>query len=90
MRTQCERNAPPPPPSIPLSNDNGAPDIWGPAVAYLGERKRPMIGKWVRDYGPGETAKAVTEAQLNRAVDPIAYIERVLRGSSQREPVIGI
>lgn len=64
---------------LPLSNDNGGPaDLWTPAVAYLGERRRGLIGKWIRDHGAGETAKAVTEAQLARAVEPVAYIERIL------------
>lgn len=74
----------------PLSNDNGALDLWGSAVAYLGERKRPLIGKWCRDYGEVETAQAVTAAQFARAADPVSYIERTLRGSGKREPVIGI
>ena len=90
MRTQCGRNAPPPPPILPLSNDNGVHDLWGPAVAYLGEKRRPLIGKWCRDYGELETAQAITAAQFARAAEPISYIERVLRGSTKREPVIGI
>lgn len=75
---------------LPLSNDNGASDLWGSAVAYLGERKRPLIGKWCRDYGEVETAQAITAAQFARAADPVSYIERTLRGSGKREPVIGI
>lgn len=55
--------------------------FWDNAVAYLGKGKRPMIGKWAKDYGQGETAKAITAAQLERAVEPVAYIERVLRGA---------
>lgn len=83
MRTQCGRNAPPPPP-IPLSNDNGADEdsdrvFWDAAKAYLGKSKSSLIGKWVRDYGKSETAKAITAAQIERAVDPVPYIERCLR-----------
>lgn len=55
--------------------------FWDNAVAYLGKGKRPVIGKWAKDYGQGETAKAITAAQLERAVEPVAYIERVLRGA---------
>jgi hypothetical protein len=67
---------------IPLSNDNGASDFWTFAVAYLGEKKRPLIGKWCGQYGQPDTAQAITAAQLARAVEPVAYIEKVLRGQS--------
>lgn len=53
--------------------------FWDSAKAYLGKSKAGMIGKWVRDYGRDATAKAITAAQIERAVDPIPYIERVLR-----------
>lgn len=57
--------------------------FWENATSYLGG-KRGMIGKWCRDYPRPDVAKAITAAQLERAVDPIPYIERVLRrGRSQ-------
>lgn len=55
--------------------------FWDSAKSYLGKSKSGMIGKWVRDHGKEETAKAITAAQIERAVDPVPYIERVLRGS---------
>lgn len=67
---------------VPLSKDNGAaPDsdkrFWDDAKAYVG---RPsLVGKWVRDYGKTETARAITAAQIERAVDPIPYIEGCFR-----------
>ncbi len=67
---------------IPLSNDNGADSdkaFWGSAKAYLGKAKAGKIGAWVRDYGRSATASAITAAQLERAVDPVPYIERTLR-----------
>lgn len=65
--------------------------FWAGAVSYLGGNgKRALIGKWCRDHGQAETAKAITAAQVERAVDPVPYIERVLRGSAKAEPVIGI
>lgn len=68
---------------IPLPNGNGAADsdtaFWDSAKSYLGGNRGSLIGKWVRDYGKTETAKAITAAQLERAVDPVPYIERVLR-----------
>lgn len=65
----------------------GAPDpvqaLWALAVAYLGEKKRPLIGKWIKKHGHLETAKAITAAQIEKAVDPVSYIEAVLRGGGQ-------
>lgn len=61
----------------------GAPDpdkaFWDSAKAYLGASKGGLIGKWARDFGQTETAKAIALAQVERAVDPVAYIEKILR-----------
>ncbi len=64
-------------------------EFWASARAYLGPSKGSLIGKWLRDYGKAETAKAITAAQIERAVDPVPYIERVLRGrkSSEADPI---
>lgn len=75
---------------LPLSKDNGAfddPDkvFWDNAKAYLGKSKSGMIGRWVSKHGQPETAKAITAAQIARAVDPVPYIERTLRGARQSE-----
>lgn len=79
---------------IPLAKANGASPFadkvfWDNATAYLGgDSKRSIIGKWCKDYGKPETAKAITAAQLERAVDPIAFIQRTLRnGKSRAGPV---
>jgi len=78
-----------------VTNVTGAsadPDkvFWENAIAFLGPGKRGIVGKWCRDYGQGETAKAITAAQIERAVDPVPYIERVLRGAVKKGPVVGI
>lgn len=57
--------------------------FWADAKVYLGPTKAGMIGKWARDHGKAETAKAITAAQIERAVDPVPYIERVLRGRTE-------
>jgi len=56
--------------------------FWDDAAVYL-DGKRSLIGKWCRDYGRPETARAITAAQLERAVEPVSYIERTLRKSKQ-------
>ena len=74
---------------LPLDKSNGQnvvspPDpekaFWELATGYLGPAKRSVIGKWVKDYGRAETARAIAAAQVERAVDPIPYVERCLRG----------
>ena len=65
---------------IPLSNDNGADAdqdklFWDGAKAYLGKSKASKIGQWVRDHGREATAAAISAAQVNRAVEPISFIE---------------
>ena len=80
----------------PLAKANGpaAPSdkaFWDSAVLYLGgNSKRALIGKWSRDYGKDATAKAITEAQLERAVDPIAYTERILRGAGKSKITVPV
>lgn len=73
----------------PLPSGNGAaPDsdkeFWDTAKAYLGKTKAGKIGQWARDYGKSETAAAITAAQLDRAVDPVPYIEKTLRNGRAR------
>lgn len=73
---------------IPLSKDNGAapdPDkvFWDNAKAYLGPKNASLIGKWCKDYGQEETAKAITAAQLARAVDQVPYIVETLKKTKQ-------
>jgi hypothetical protein len=72
-----------------LSKDSGVAadsdkEFWASAKSYLGG-KNPgsIIGKWCRDYPKKEVAKAIGAAQVERAVDPVPYIERVLRGVSR-------
>ena len=63
----------------PRSSDK---EFWDRSKAYLGKSKSGMIGKWVRDYGKDQTARAITSAQIERAVDPVPYIERALRNGA--------
>lgn len=69
---------------IPLDKSNGAPPdtdkiFWDNAKAYLGKENASLIGKWARDHGKPETAKAITAAQLDRAIDPVEYIQGYFR-----------
>lgn len=73
---------------ITLSKDNGASAdavFWSNAKSYLGG-KNPgaLIGKWCKTYDKADVAKAIGAAQVERAVDPIPYIERILRGAGKK------
>lgn len=71
---------------IPLDKSNGAEpssdkQFWDGAKAFIG--KPSLVGKWVRDQGKSETARAITAAQIERAVDPVAYVEGYFRKHRQ-------
>jgi uncharacterized protein YdaU (DUF1376 family) len=81
MRSQCEGNAPPP---ITVAKATGTDGFnWNSAVAYLGEGKRSLVGKWRSEYGPEATMLAITAAQRADAVDPSSYIAKTLRSQRQ-------
>lgn len=71
---------------IPLAKANGASAnsdkvFWDNAIAYLGAKRRGMVGKWVAQHGRPATAHAITAAQLEGALDPVAYIQGVFRSN---------
>jgi uncharacterized protein YdaU (DUF1376 family) len=69
--------------SVDKSTDaEASPDkaFWDAAKKYLGGQKSGgLIGKWCRDYGQAETAKAITQSQIERAVDPVPFIAACLK-----------
>lgn len=75
---------------LPLSKDNGASDtdFWLNAKAYLKPHSNnpgALIGKWCKGGKQTTVAKAITAAQLERAVDPVAFIERCMKNSNTVE-----
>ena len=80
--------------SIQLSNDNCASAdsdraFWSSAKAYLGPKNASLIGRWVRDHGREATASAISAAQVERAVDPVEFIQgRFRKGSARSQPVV--
>lgn len=75
-----------------VSKDTGAsapfdPEkaFWATAISYLGEKRRSVVGKWIKQHGRDATASAITQAQINNAVDPVPYIERVLTKAKQAD-----
>ena len=72
-----------------LSKDSDAvasPDkvFWDMATSYLGPKSRGMIGKWIKDYTRPRVAEAIAAAQVERAVEPVAYITATLRRKGRR------
>ncbi len=75
---------------IPLSKDNGAKEFWERSKSYLGKSKASLIGKWAGQYGRDAVAVAITQAQIHEVVDPVSYIERVLRNGVKKEPMVPV
>jgi predicted transcriptional regulator len=75
-----------------VASINSDKEFWANAVAYLGgESKRSLIGKWCKDYGKPATAAAITAAQLDRAIEPVAFIIGTLRkGGNADQIAVGI
>lgn len=77
-----------------LSNDNcAAADsdkaFWDAAKGYLGTRNASMIGRWVKDHGREATAAAISAAQVERAVNPIEFIQgRFRKEVGHSQPVV--
>ncbi|WP_062180635.1 hypothetical protein [Sphingopyxis sp. C-1] len=73
---------------LPIPNGIGAaPDadklFWENAKAYLAPHSKDpgkQIGKWIKDCGGDKAAvaRAIGEAQVNRVVDPVSYISRLI------------
>lgn len=79
-------------PAAPKSEDADTA-FWTNSKAYLKAAgvKNPgaVVGGWIRDHGKVETASALTRAQLDRAVEPIAFVQGCFRsGKSQRQPAV--
>lgn len=72
----------------PIPNGIGAaPDadkvFWENAKAYLAPHTKDpgkLIGRWIKDCGGDKAAvsRAISEAQVNRVVDPVSYISRLI------------
>lgn len=74
-----------------VSKDTGAAApsdkvFWDSAKDFIGgNNPGAMIGKWIKEHGKPETAAAITEAQLARAVEPRSYIQKILRKAKQAD-----
>lgn len=72
-------NAPTPTPitvdKSTAQNDESDAAFWASAKAYLGDGKASLIGKWVKDHGREATASAIAAAQVERAVNPVEFIQ---------------
>jgi uncharacterized protein YdaU (DUF1376 family) len=78
---------------IPLAKANGGNDdpeavFWSNARAYLRPHTKSdpgaLIQKWLREHQKEMTVAAVNAAQMERAVDPVAYIQGYFRRHGQR------
>jgi hypothetical protein len=50
-------------------------------------KNRPLVGRWLRDFGEQAVVVAMLEAKRQAAVDPKAYIEKLLKqGGTHAKP----
>lgn len=80
---------------IPSSKDEGAESdsdklFWENAKAYLAPytaNPGALIGKWIKIAGGDRerVARAVSDSQINRAVDPPSYIMKIVKGGVAAE-----
>lgn len=97
QRKGNENSTPIPTPTYTLAKANAPGDadarMWATAKAYLADSgiKNPgaVIGAWIRDYGKEETSAALTRAQLERAVEPISFVQGCFRtAKAQKQPAV--
>ena len=65
---------------------NSDKDFWDNSKAYLkphNSNPGALIGKWCKGGKQAIVAKAITAAQLERAVDPVAFIERCMKNADK-------
>jgi len=71
---------------LPLLDPDKA--FWATAKTYLKPFVKgdpgALIGKWCRDFTKANAAAAISAAQVERAVDPVSYIEATLRKPALR------
>lgn len=89
-QTPSESSAPDAAPSPP--DDDLKSRIFGKGLDWLADKSakpthtlRSMVGRWCRDHGDGVVLEAMIEAQRAGAVEPVAYIERLLRNGDVRD-----
>ena len=54
------------------------------ALDYLGQDKRSLLGRWIKDYTRPRVAEAIAAAQVERAVEPVSYISATLKRKGKR------
>lgn len=77
----------------PLAKANGADGdsdkaFWDAAKAYLAPHSNnpgALIGKWCKGRKQSEVGAAISAAQVERAVDPAAYVSAILRKTKAGE-----
>lgn len=83
-----------------VSKDTGADapvdPLWGPSLTYLMDKTgksrascASVMGKWIKDSSREIVLSAITAAQVERAVDPVSYVSRIVGNKSPGKPDSG-
>jgi hypothetical protein len=70
-----------PPGGLPTAADGATlrAAVWQTGVRLLGPNSRPLIGRWVKDYGFGSTAQALADCEREVPADPRGWITAALQ-----------
>lgn len=63
----------------PASEPSLKAAVWRCGVRLLGENARPLMGRWVRDYGLGAVAEALAAAERDQPADARGWITAALQ-----------
>jgi uncharacterized protein YdaU (DUF1376 family) len=74
----------------PLVNDDLKSRIFGPALDWLAKQSgkppdklRSIIGRWCKNHGDGRVIEALQQAAKQSPLDPISYVEKVLKNAKR-------
>lgn len=69
--------------------------LFGECIVWLAkgngkdpDKYRPLVGRWLRDFGEQAVYGAFRSAQKESPVEPVGYIERILKPDRGRKPQI--
>jgi uncharacterized protein YdaU (DUF1376 family) len=64
--------------------------VWDQALGLLGDKKRSLIAKWIKDHGLSAVADAVKAASKDEVHDPAPYITGILNRAADEPSLVDL